>query len=505
MLEVIRRVLDDLHQADVRYCHWKSNVRIADSLSGHTDMDILVDPGQRSRFLEVLYRYDFKQVRSPLWQSYPGIEDYIGFDGETGQLTHFHVHYELVLGEPMLKGYRLPWERAFLEARVFNQANNIYIASSEWELLLLLVRWALKLTRRVGAGTLRGQGEWAGYFEEYDWLKARVDRAQVIALSQQFLGEEAGSLMSVLLQNDPTGARLWQFRCAIQPYLRRYRRMEGIEKWRQVLVRRGMRRLARSRLGRWGLIASKKTLPSGGRIIALVGIDGSGKSTLAQELVRWLSWKLDAQYVYLGHGAGWSSWVTECIKRLLRMGGKRSSSLRPKSPAESPSQTPHAPQKLSQRWKQWIKGGLYGLLALSIARDRWRKIHWARHLRNRGSIVITDRWIQNKPHRMDCPMLPALMERYPFLRIWGQWVARYEQQLYDQMAQWGPDLVIRLRISPQTALQRKDDLSLPMAQFKAEVLDTLEFADEPSLVEVDAEQPLETVLLEVKRALWQHL
>lgn len=502
MLDVIRRVLDDLHQAGVRYCHWKSNVRIADSVGGRTDMDILVDPRQRCRFLEVLYRHNFKQVRSPLWQSYPCIEDYIGFDPQTGQLTHFHVHYELVLGEPMLKSYRLPWERALLDARIFDQANNIYISSPEWEMLLLLVRWTLKLTRRVDAGGLRGRGEWTGYFEEYDWLRVRSDPAQVVALAQQWLGNEVSSMVSQLLQSDPTGAQLKQFRHALYPRLARYRRLTRLERWRQALARRWARRLARSRLARWGLVPFRKTFYSGGRIIALVGIDGSGKSTLAQEIVRWLSWKLDAHYVYLGHGAGRGSWITECLKRLLRGRRKSSPSRWQTLSSKGSSETPRE-KKMSL--KQRLKGVLYALLALSVARDRWRKIRLAQHLRNRGAIVVTDRWIQRIPYRMDCPMLPAFMDRYPFLRRWGRWLARYEQRLYDQMAQCSPDLVIRLNISPETAIQRKDDLSLTAAEFKADMLHALEFAGTPALVDIDAEQPLETVLLEVKRTLWQHL
>lgn len=501
MLGVIQRVLDDLHQAGVRYCHWKSNVRIAQSLQGQTDMDILVDSCQRGVFLEILYRHGFKHVHSPFWQTYPCIEDYIGFDAETGKLTHFHMHYELVLGEPMLKSYRLPWEAPLLAERVLDSENRVYIAAPHWEMLLLLVRWALKLGRDVPGGSLRGQSKWASYVEEYDWLIARLDPAQVVACAQRELGDEVGQWVAQLLQGEPTGEALKQLRHALRPRLARYRRLTGIERWGQLRMRRGMHRLARSRLGRWGLVPSKKTFPSGGRIIALVGIDGSGKSTLAHEIVRWLGWKLDAHYLYLGHGAGRGSLLTEFIKRILR--GRRRTVNQPKGVPSHPKAS--LPSGKQSGIKHWMRGILYALLALSIARDRWRKIRKARRLRDRGAIVVTDRWIQASAYRMDCPMFPELMERYPFLSRWAQPLARYEQRLYHQMADCAPDLVIRLHIAPETALQRKDDLTLATAELKAQRVHTLEFTNNPPLVEVDAEPPLETVLLEVKRALWQHL
>jgi len=49
-----------------------------------------------------------------------------------------------------------------------------------------------------------------------------------------------------------------------------------------------------------GLVQLKKTVAAGGKIMALVGSDGSGKSTLCNDLIKWLTFKIDAHYFYLG-------------------------------------------------------------------------------------------------------------------------------------------------------------------------------------------------------------
>jgi thymidylate kinase len=503
MLTVIEHVLDEMHRMEIRYCHWKSNVRVAQSVLGQTDMDILVDTQQRMLFHELLCRHGFKKVRSPLWQSYPGIEDYLGFDTVTGGQTHFHVHYTLILGEPMLKSYHFPWEERLLADRVFDKSNRIYTSAPYWEILLLLVRWSLKLDGRDRASpSLREQKRWASYFEEYDWLRERVDPAHVASLAQELLGSEVAMLVTGMLQQDPSPASLAQLRRLLYSSFATYARLTPFERWYQKTVRSVVRRVARSRFGRYGRIPLKKTLPTTGCIVAIVGIDGSGKSTLVAELTRWLAWKMETHALYLGHGAGQGSWLTERLKQLLRRGGISRKVQAPTTPTTEVSANQN---QAKGTLKQAIRAILHALLALSIAHDRLRRIRWAEQLRRKGAVVITDRWVQKQPYRMDCPMLPPLMERHAWLKRLGKWMVRYEQHLYERMAQCAPDLVIRLNITPEKAVARKEDLDLATAQFKANILHSLEFAGNPCIVDIDAEQPFEKVLLEVKRALWQHL
>ena len=107
-LVAVSRLFDQLNACDIRYCHWKSNCNLDRSLRGATDLDLLVDPCDASRFRSILYQHGLKALVVAPNQQYPSIEHYLGFDARTGQLFHPHVHFQLVLGEQYVKNYRLP-------------------------------------------------------------------------------------------------------------------------------------------------------------------------------------------------------------------------------------------------------------------------------------------------------------------------------------------------------------------------------------------------------------
>ncbi|HKZ02379.1 MAG TPA: hypothetical protein VJ180_09075, partial [Pyrinomonadaceae bacterium] len=85
----------DLFQAldarGVRYCHWKSNLRLKLGLRGQTDLDLLVDPEHARDFREVLEEHQVKLVLAPPGKHYPAVENYLGLDPTAGKLFHLHV------------------------------------------------------------------------------------------------------------------------------------------------------------------------------------------------------------------------------------------------------------------------------------------------------------------------------------------------------------------------------------------------------------------------------
>src|SRR5690606_39950604 len=46
-LDSVVAFLSELDRRGVRYAHWKSNEHLEDALRGETDLDLLVDPGDR--------------------------------------------------------------------------------------------------------------------------------------------------------------------------------------------------------------------------------------------------------------------------------------------------------------------------------------------------------------------------------------------------------------------------------------------------------------------------
>ena len=153
-LAVVRGLLARLHEADLAYCHWKSNEHLEAAIEGLTDLDILVDRRRDGELRRILADSGFKRFVAPPLRAYPGIEDYLALDRDTGRLVHLHLHHRLTLGERHLKGYRLPWEARLLATRRLDPATGVYVADPAIELVLLLVRAALKQRARDRARRL---------------------------------------------------------------------------------------------------------------------------------------------------------------------------------------------------------------------------------------------------------------------------------------------------------------------------------------------------------------
>ena len=140
-LRVVRELFAAFHAAGIPYCHWKSNEHLGRSMVGLTDLDVLIDKERAGVIEQILACNGLKRFTATPLRSYPGIEDYLTLDDdETGRLVHLHLHYQLTLGEPFLKGYRLPWEPLLLSTRRMDAEHGIYVADANLEFLLVAVR-----------------------------------------------------------------------------------------------------------------------------------------------------------------------------------------------------------------------------------------------------------------------------------------------------------------------------------------------------------------------------
>ena len=147
-LRVIKILSEKLDVEDICYCHWKSNEHLHAAMVAATDLDILVEKNKSLTIKQILSEIGFKHFAPTSFRMYPAIEDYLSFDEDTGRLIHLHLHYQLTVGEKHLKGYHLPWEHLVLSTRQFDVEEQVYVVDPNVEMLLLLVRDALKIRTR---------------------------------------------------------------------------------------------------------------------------------------------------------------------------------------------------------------------------------------------------------------------------------------------------------------------------------------------------------------------
>lgn len=191
-------------------------------------------------------------------------------------------------------------------------------------------------------------------------------------------------------------------------------------------------------------------------LIAIVGCDGSGKSTLSADLLKTLRDDRSVELCYLGLGSG------ELGNRIKQW------------PLIGPVVERTLAQKAGQARdrSKTIPGLPTALVIFIFSLVRLRRFRRVLALRRHGVTVLTDRYPQTEVAGFyDGPGLSAAHAGSKIVA----WLARRERRMYEQMAEFRPDLVLRLNIDAETALARKPDHKPDLLREKVRVTPLLHF------------------------------
>jgi hypothetical protein len=492
--------LGELVDARVRHCSWKSNDHLLAALAGETDLDLLVDPQDGAAFAALASRHGLKRVIPPPAAAFPAMEHYLGLDRGSGRLFHLHVYFQLVLGARFVKNHRLPVERELLDRT--RKLSGIPVPPAELELGILVARALLKYRARdVVKDVLgvRAPGIPAETQGEIEWLRGGRDLESIGSglnpIGAVVPANIVASFLDVMARDPRSGLELVRLRARLRRALRHLRRHSrvGAGATYALALWRHRRHLA---VGRRGPPAM--ALPGGGTTVALIGADGSGKSTVAAEVVRWLGWKLDARVHYLGSKA--PSPPTDGLylgfRALRRSHRAVSRRLGDGSPAA--------------RSIAALRDLALALHHLSVGGDRRRQHARARRRAYAGGIAVLDRYplagLSDRPdHRLlDGPQIAAVVG--PRLGWFGRALSEVEARQYRRFGL--PDHLVLLDVDPLVAARRKPDHRLEVIRAKARAaaeLAALAEATGVDVVRIDANRPLDRVLLDVKGRLWDAL
>lgn len=496
-LKINQRLFHRLEAERLRYCHWKSNQHLEAALTGETDMDMLVDQSQAARLEIILNDLGFKQFFSQPWARYPGIEDWIGFDRETGKLVHLHLHYQLVLGRRFVKEFHLPWEDLVLNTAIREPAYDVLITDPNLEILLLGIRIGLKTgTMGILSGFSGKNPIHSSLWKEFEYLYARADAEKVKDYAVRLFGNSLGREFAFLLnpKDVQNPAILIEIKSIVDKALVKNRRFGKFKIWRVQFIRNLQNFAARveRKLNLHYSQLGKRRQPDG-VIVAIIGCDGSGKSTLSKEIKQWLSWKIDAENIYMGSGDGSVGWLIKGLKRLSSMTGSKKKSVKP------PQRDTAVSSQNGKRPSSFLRDIGAGILGVSLANERYRKVKDADEARKSGAILITDRYPQNQFTGIyDGPRL----SRRDAEQGVRQFFAGLEEKRYQKLSSISPDVVIKLHLPLEVALERKPDHSAENIQRKAEITKELKF-NGSKIVDVDTSGPYEEVLKSVKQVVWE--
>jgi hypothetical protein len=397
-----------------------------------------------------------------------------------------------VLGEEHVKNHHLPLERRFLESA--RPLHGVPVPAPELELAVLVVRALLKYRDRdvvKDVLRIRSSGLRDTIRAELEWLLDRVGvdevRAALHDVGMVVPSDVVVRFLQTYQREPRAGTTFVLLRSRLRSSLRGVRR----HGWMGTKARRVAARWRRP---------ARMTPAGGGRTIAVVGADGSGKSTVSRELARWLGWKLDVRVQYLGSKtpSRRSRWSYLGFRALRRSHRALSAKFGPAS----------APAGALAR----ARDVALAIHHLAVGHDRARRLREGRRDARAGRVVIFDRFplaaLSTRPEHLllDGPRIRTALGE-PLGRLALALAAR-EERLYRAFGL--PDHLVVLHVSPDVAAARKPDHRpgvLAAKALAADELARLAVRSDAAIVpiDVDADRPLDAVVLDVKRRLWDVL
>lgn len=469
MLGICREIFSELLKKEVDYCHWKSNEHLKEGLDGKTDLDILVAEKHIGKFQNTLITCRCIKVRPQVGSRYPKVEEWVGFDSETGRLIHLHVHFRVVTGTKHLKEYIIPWHDLALQTKVLDETEEVYVMEPNLELIVLYLRIVLKQLREWDRFEISRD-----YQKEILWLRQRVNPQSVAKLIDMVWKDGKEEFLQILLHEKIEKRDFEKLKILIENQIKPVRRGKlfqniEIQKIRQWTVR-SKYMLEQT----WEIVpfTSLKTLYGRGLVIAFIGCDGSGKSSITKEINNWLRWKLDSQNFYFGMG--------DRYKKPLVF-------------------------KLSQN--RLLPEGVCKFCSLLFYYGISLRGKYMRKLMdcyvNKGGIAICDRYPQTQFKGIyDGPKIQAmkLYENTSF----GKFFIKMEEKNIRKVESAKKDCIFKLILPPELAVQRSPGHQIGEVKRKAKITEQLNFSS-CDVYEIDATQPYDKELLLIKGIIWDKI
>lgn len=491
------QLISELDKKNIRYCHWKSNEHLLEGLNGITDLDILVNKEDKNLFWKILNELWFKKVISQPYQTYVGVEDWLGFCEKTGVMLHLHIHYELVTGTKYVKEFMLPWNKYVLDNICIDEVSKMKIINPNIELIILLIRISIKAKFRtiLKSKILKNNAYSNDIEKELEYLFKRIDKEYINKNLKEMFSEEsvlALKLEEIIIKEKLTVNDILKLKRLIKKELKeskKYNDLEIVLKYLSICIKIKLGAV-KERLG--FNIIRRKRFETGGCAITFVGCDGAGKTTMIEDTYKWIKWKIDVHELYLGSGDNVKNPILKNLNKFIR---KTSKSKKKEKEKEKIT-------KIKSNFS--VKLFLKSMLFMYIAKDKKRNVHKLIKLKQLGSIVITDRYPQIQFVGInDGPCIRSHVVKYNSNKYFEKLALR-EERIYKDMVRVSPDIVIKLIVKPDIAIKRKPEHTYEQLEKKVEIISKLDFVNS-KVYEVDASQSIEKVSLDIRKIIWENI
>ena len=464
---LVKDTLDTLNSLGLNYCHFKSNEHLGAALAGETDLDILFAYEEYEKVNEILLQLGYHKFNTAWFVRYPYVEDYIAIS--EGKIVHIHAHFKLILGESKVKSYILSWEEEILKNKVYLKKENIYTSRPVDEMLLLLIRNALKLP--LISSNYQNKRDTQDGIREFTWLKKRVSKHEISVEAASKLGKKVVESIGLLYDENINYKNIKRFYSDVKKELQTYRRYNFFQSKLLRIIRRiaYIFTILNRKLNAFPLIKNHRTLNGRGIVITLMGADGSGKSTQVKSLINILSKKMDVRYIYLGSGNGPASWHRSILKGAIRIIKPK----RKKRKGDNNNLNTSSPKRLFSI-----------VYFLSLASEKKRKLKQINAFRSKGMISITDRYPQTQINGYNDGLHLAAWRttNNPIKKM----LSTFEYNCYSVSHKITPDLVIKLIGDVDVLSKRRKEMSKEEIQKKQDGIKKISFDKSVEIYDLDA-------------------
>ena len=487
MLPTVESLFERLNGSEIRYCHWKSNWILEETLAGKTDIDLLVHRQDAPGFRRILQELGFRPAVEHGGAPFPSVEHHHALDSG-GDLVHVHSYYRVMTGGSLAKNYHLPLEEMLLED--VERAGVVSIPSRGAELIVFVLRMSLKHTTLAELVLLKRQ--WTNVRHEAAWIDTGRAVAEAEALLPVWLPGFDQRLFSAALGALRAPASIGRrivlgrrVRAELRPYARRGRFSAWLVEARAFAAKA----MYRSRGSRKAL-----TPAGGGAVVAFVGPEATGKSTIIAEVEGWLGAHFTVRRVHAGKPP---STLLTVVPNLL-LPALRFLLPRHRSTAVTAEKVSRAEEQTRAR----PFGLLFGVRSVLLAHDRHALLTRAYATSANGEIVLSDRYPSVERMALDGAQLAFGDEPVAGGSV-RRWLARAEARFYRDIPP--PDLVVYVTAPLEVALER--NRTRAKSESESYLLSrharssNLRFERVP-VHTVETNRPFDEVMSDVRRVIW---
>ena len=419
--------LSIIEKNNFSYASWKNNHELSLSLSGKSDLDILVS-GNENSFKQIASSNGWLELYNHV-AIFPNILHFYKVSS-SGAIFHLHVYFEVITGESWIKEYKLPLKELILENRIHSSDFNIWILNKQTQAYIFLLRYFIK--NKSLFSRLNYLRDIDSYNEE--WELCKIKPRDLVGFGPIDIDSLLINYSQSCILKPPSIRDSRAVRKKINTYIR-YKKYSLTYRRLLSFIKRIINKIFYKR---------KKLFRDTGFIVAISGPDGSGKSSIIEGLDNKFSSFISCKHGSLGKPQGR---LMEALRVFFNKHRKNASN-----------------SKIiyeSSNHQTSLKNGIFAIvLSLLRLKESIKLSIYARQ----GYLILVDRWPGNETGKMDSPKI--IIGHNPTFLI--KFLAKIETIIYKKIPY--ADLCIFLDVDVNIAISRNESRIKVDKETKEEII-----------------------------------